>query len=344
MLGRSCAGKSARIWRTCSNFLNMSITLEALETLDAIDRRGSFAAAAAALGKVPSSLTYTVRKLEEELDVLLFDRRGHRARLTPAGKEVLDSGRLILQSTQELVHRARRVGRGWEPELRVVADAVIAPAALRPLVRDFLDSGAPTRLRLSEEVLDGTWEALAEGRADLIIGAAHEAPSRVLASSRFSLRPLGRCRFIFCVAPTHPLAAQKTPIEPQTLRQHRAIVVSDSARSPSLRQVGLIEGQATLAVSSMSHKVQLQCAGLGVGWLPESLAQPEIERGTLLVREVSEPRTEVMLHYGWHRRASGQALKWWLSRLELAQVRNRLLRAPLARSASKRASLASTPD
>jgi DNA-binding transcriptional LysR family regulator len=317
----------------------MGITLEALETLDAIDRRGSFAAAAAALGKVPSSLTYTVRRLEEELDVLIFDRRGHRARLTPAGREVLDSGRLILQSTQDLVHRARRVARGWESELRVAIDAVIAPPALRPLVRDFLDSGAPTQLRLSEEVLDGTWEALAEGRADLIIGAAHDAPSQVLASSRFSLRPLGRCRFIFCVAPTHPLARVETPIEPQTLRLHRAIVVSDSARSTSLRHMGLVEGQASIAVGSMAHKVQLQCAGLGVGWLPEPLARPEIEHGTLLEREVAEPRADVMLHYGWHRRAGGQALKWWLSRLALARVRNQLLRGPSSRRASSRGAL-----
>ena len=65
----------------------MSLTLESIEVLDAIARRGSFAQAALELGRVPSALTYTVRRLEEDLDVLLFDRRGHRAKLTPAGSE-----------------------------------------------------------------------------------------------------------------------------------------------------------------------------------------------------------------------------------------------------------------
>jgi DNA-binding transcriptional LysR family regulator len=320
----------------------MAITLDALEALDAIDRRGSFAAAAAALGKVPSALTYTVRKLEDELDVLVYDRRGHRALLTPAGREVLEAGRLILQSTQDLVHRAQRVAKGWEPELRIATDAVIDPSALRPLIRDFLDSGAPTRLRLSEEVLDGCWEALAEGRADLIIGAAHDAPARVLASSRFSLRPLGRCRFMFCVSPMHPLAAASTPIEPQTLREYRAIVVSDSARAPSLRHMGVTEGQPTLTVGSMAHKLQLQCAGLGVGWLPEAIARPAIERGELVVREVAEPRSEVTLHYGWPRGASGQALKWWLSRLGQERVRTQLLQSAPARHARTRSATSST--
>jgi DNA-binding transcriptional LysR family regulator len=79
----------------------MPLTLDALETLDTIARKGSFAAAAAALGKVPSALTYTVRKLEDELDVLLFDRRGSRARLTPAGQELVDEGRHLLRAADD---------------------------------------------------------------------------------------------------------------------------------------------------------------------------------------------------------------------------------------------------
>ena len=57
------------------------LTPEALLMMDVIARTGSFAAAARELGKVPSSLTYSVRQLEEALDVLLFDRRSRQARL-----------------------------------------------------------------------------------------------------------------------------------------------------------------------------------------------------------------------------------------------------------------------
>ncbi|STM36885.1 LysR family transcriptional regulator [Escherichia coli] len=53
-----------------------ALTLEALRVMDAIDRRGSFAAAADELGRVPSALSYTMQKLEEELDVVLFDPLG----------------------------------------------------------------------------------------------------------------------------------------------------------------------------------------------------------------------------------------------------------------------------
>ncbi|HZF80689.1 MAG TPA: LysR family transcriptional regulator, partial [Rubrivivax sp.] len=52
----------------------LALTPEALQMMDTSARTGSFAAAARELGKVPSALTYSVRQLEEALDVLLFDR------------------------------------------------------------------------------------------------------------------------------------------------------------------------------------------------------------------------------------------------------------------------------
>jgi len=69
------------------------ITPELLVLVDAIARHGSFAKAARELGKVPSAVTYSIRKLEDGLDVLLFDRSGPRALLTPAGEGAVTGGR-----------------------------------------------------------------------------------------------------------------------------------------------------------------------------------------------------------------------------------------------------------
>ncbi|RBK79387.1 LysR family transcriptional regulator, partial [Xanthomonas oryzae pv. oryzae] len=79
----------------------MKISLEALQILDAIDRRGSFAAAAKVLFKVPSTISYTVAKLEEDLGVQLFERVGPKATPTQAGRELLREGRHLLRAAQE---------------------------------------------------------------------------------------------------------------------------------------------------------------------------------------------------------------------------------------------------
>jgi DNA-binding transcriptional LysR family regulator len=90
------------------------IPLEALQALDAIDRKGSFAAAAEELFRVPSAITYTIKKLEEQLNIKLFDRNKQRAKLTPTGKLMLEKGREILRQVQQLEARhskQKRAGR-----------------------------------------------------------------------------------------------------------------------------------------------------------------------------------------------------------------------------------------
>jgi DNA-binding transcriptional LysR family regulator len=306
----------------------MPLTLDALETVDTIARKGSFAAAAAALGKVPSALTYTVRKLEGELDVLLFDRRGPRAQLTAAGRVLLEEGRGLLRSADDLARQVRRVASGWEPELRIGVDALVDFDRLRPLIEDFYRLQAPTRLRFSYEVLDGAWEALLEGRADLAIGAPYDAPSPALSSASFSLRPMGRVEFVFCVAPHHPLARLEEPIATEAILAHRAVAVGGTSRLLPSRSSGLLAGQETLTVATAEQKVAMQIAGLGVGWIPEPFARPHLACGRLVARQTAEPRPPATLIYGWRRADPGKALAWWLSRLDLPQVRARLLDGP----------------
>jgi len=108
-----------------SNERRNALTPEALAMVDAIARSGSFAAAARELGKVPSALTYSVRQLEDALDVLLFDRSSRQAKLTAAGEELLEHGRRVLGEVDALANRVQRVATGWEASLTIAADGVI---------------------------------------------------------------------------------------------------------------------------------------------------------------------------------------------------------------------------
>ena len=80
--------------------------------MDTIARTGSFAAAARELGKVPSALTYSVRQLEDALDVLLFDRSSRQAQFTAAGEELLNEGRRLLA---EIAGRGQPRASAWPP-------------------------------------------------------------------------------------------------------------------------------------------------------------------------------------------------------------------------------------
>ena len=290
----------------------MRLSLDALLVLDAIDRKGSFAAAAHELHRVPSAVTYTVQKLEEDLDVLLFDRRGHRAKLTSAGRELLDEGRHLLRAAGELESRVKRVATGWEAELRIAYDDVIPADGMLKRVEEFYESGCPTRVRLAMEVLGGCWDALATDRADLAVGASGESP----AGGGYSVRQMGVVEWVFAMSPRHPLASAPEPIKPEEILKHRAVAAADSARNLPPRTLGLLGGQDTLTVPHMQAKLRAQVMGLGVGNLPRYLAESEAKAGRLVVKRTEEPRLEAPLHLAWRTAHKGKALQWFTKRLQ----------------------------
>ena len=303
----------------------MPLTLEALRILDMIDRKGSFAAASAQLDKVPSALTYTVRRLEEELDVLLFDRRGHRARLTDAGLELLTEGRHLLRAADALEQRVKRTATGWEVELRIALDSLIPFEAILPLVDAFTREQSGTRLRFSEEVMAGTWEALLHGRADLIIAGDQESPEAVRMSSEFETRSLGSVEWLFAVAPFHPLAHADEPIAAALLQPHRAVAVGDSSRALPAMTSGLLSGQDTLTVPTLRAKLLAQVAGLGCGHLPRALAAPCLAAGTLIEKRISDPKPSGTCQLAWRRSARGKCLAWFVQHLSDPAMRQTLL-------------------
>ncbi|MDE2076835.1 MAG: LysR family transcriptional regulator [Burkholderiales bacterium] len=299
------------------------LTPEALLMMDTIDRAGSFAAAARELGKVPSALTYSVRQLEDALDVLLFDRRSRQAQLTAAGQELLREGRLLLQQMDAVANRVKRVASGWEAELTVTLDKAVAPKALFDLIEAFYALNPPTRLKMRSEVLTGTWETLVSGQADLAIGV----PGDRIGHPGIRVEPLGEIEFILCVAPHHPLAKAPTPLDPCVLAQHRIVAVADSARGLEPVTVGILPGQDVLTVPSMAAKLEAQLRGIGCGFLPTAMVQPYLDTGRLVHMPVDHPPRRSKIHYAW-RTPSGQpghALGWWLQQLESPTTRHALL-------------------
>lgn len=303
----------------------MNLTLEALRILDAIDRNGSFAAAAVALDRVPSALTYNVRKLEDDLDILLFDRRGHRAKLTPAGLELLTEGRHLLRAAGELEQRVKRTASGWEVELRIVMDRIIPFENMMPLIAAFDREGSGTRLRFSSEVLSGVWESLLTGGADLAIGASYGGPDMIRMSGDFQTRPLGGIDWVFAVAPTHPLARIEGLLSANIIQQHRAVAVGDTGRALPSITAGLLTGQDTLTVPSLRAKVMAQLAGLGCGHLPRSIAAPYIASGALIEKQTSETKPEGTTQIAWRTASRGKSLKWFLARLAEPATQRMLL-------------------
>jgi len=291
--------------------------------LQTIAKTGSFAAAAREMGMVPSALTYRVRQIEDALDVLLFDRSSRQAKVTEAGAELMREGKRLLDDIDAVANRVKRVATGWEPQFTIAVDTIIARPPLMELCEAFFQMAPPTRIRLREETLSGTLEALASGKADLAIGIGSDSSAADLHS-----KPLGSVDFVYAVAPHHPLATAAEPLSDTTIQQHRAIAVADSVQRGSGLTFGLLAGQDVFTVDSMHAKLDAQLRGMGGGNVPHCMARAYIETGRLIVKRTERAARQVVVHYAWRSGTSktqGRALQWWLKQLNSQATRSALL-------------------
>jgi DNA-binding transcriptional LysR family regulator len=269
-------------------------------------------------------VTYRERQIEEALDVLLFDRSSRQARLTDAGAELLREGSRLLADIDAVANRVKRVATGWEPQFTIAVDSLINRATLMELCDAFFSLNPPTQLKLRDETLTGTLEALCTGLADLALGVVMDAST----APALHREPLGSVRFIFAVAPHHPLAQAPEPLTDEVIRHHRAVAVSDSIRQGDGLSVGLLPGQDVFTVTGMPAKLDAQLRGLGAGFLPTCLAQPYLDTGRLVAKRVERTERQIQVSYASRKPSApgqGRALQWWLNQLHNPITRAALL-------------------
>ncbi len=285
------------------------ITLEALHILDAIERRGSFAAAANELNRAPSSLSYQIQKLEQDLDIMIFDRSGHKASFTDAGRMILERGRGILTAADKLVTDASLLANGWELDITLAFDGIIPVANFFPLV-EALGNVSKTRIRLQEEILAGGWEALATGRADLLICPRIDSLPQEVKAER-----LGPMTMIWVAAADHYVHRRQGEFNDQARQKYRVIAIADTAREQPAMSMNILEKQPRLTVSNFNAKCQALLDGLGIGTLPLQVAEPLIANGQLKKIAGSQDK-QIEIVMAWRRNTTGEAKSWSIQYLK----------------------------
>lgn len=262
------------------------ISIEVLEILDAIDRRGSFAKAAEELNKATSAISYGVQKLEEQLDIALFQRQGRRSVLTPAGRLVLAEGRKILNTTVRLADQARELATGWEPRIRIAVESLHSYPAFFAVLAEFMQEHASMELDVCECVLNGGWEALEQDRVDLIVGV----PGPVPLQRGYRAIPIGHSDLVPVIAALHEqagVADQEAGLK-TILAGLRRIVTHDTSTFDIARSAGLSDEGKTLYVQNIEQKEQAILAGLGIGHLPRDRIWSHLDSGALVELKLGE--------------------------------------------------------
>ncbi len=288
------------------------LTLEALLVLDAIDSRGSFAAAAEQLNKVPSAVSYVVQKLEEQLSVTLFVRQGRRSVLTPAGRHLLEEGRKVLAAVSKITEQTQTLSHGWEPKIRIACDSIFDTRLLYPVLKQFLYQHPNIEIDLAEEVMNGGWEALIENKVDLLIGAPEPVPNQLGIRSV----TVAEIEQLLVVPKGHELTQFSHPITMEDLQAYRTIVVHDTAKLAVPRSSNIIEQSRHFYVASVAEKIKAIVAGIGIGFLPKARITELLAKGELVAIDLVESQPKSNLCMAWKMVNKGKGLRSLISLIE----------------------------
>ena len=199
------------------------MTLQQLRYIIAIDRYRHFGKAAEACGLTQSTLSLMVKKLEEELDTLLFDRDAYPVAPTEIGRKVIDQAKVTLYNAEQIAQITRSEKEMLSGSLRIALISTVAPVLIPGLFKH-LGQHCPSIALQTEEMLTGTIkDKLRKAEVDMGILAGPVQDSGLLEI------PLYRERFLAYVSPENPAYAQES-IQTGSLLGQRVWIIRDGLR------------------------------------------------------------------------------------------------------------------
>ncbi|KOO14863.1 transcriptional regulator [Vibrio xuii] len=281
-----------------------------LEMLDTVARLGSFTAAADVLHKVPSAISYGVRQVEQELDVVLFRRLPRKVELTPAGELFIAEARMLLRQMEDLKSQTRRAAHGWQSTLKLTLDNVVKLDKLKPMVESFYQQFEFAELQINMEVFNGSWEAIAQERADIVIGATSAIPI----GGDFEVRDMGVLDWAFVMSPAHPCVRQQH-LNEAYVSQFPAICLDDTSSVLPKRHTGHYAKQRRLLLPNWYSAIECLKNGIGVGYMPRHIAQPLITEGVLVEKVLPEDKPLSQCCLVWRKDDNHKMIEWMVDYL-----------------------------
>ncbi|NBX55627.1 MAG: LysR family transcriptional regulator [Betaproteobacteria bacterium] len=247
------------------------MTLTELKYIVAVAREKHFGRAADACFVSQPTLSVAIKKLEEELEVKIFERNANEVSVTALGEEIIRQSQSVLEQAAQIKEIAKRGKDPLSGALKLGVIYTIAPYLLPDLVRHAIEMSPQMPLMLQENFTVKLLEMLRTGEIDCAI-MAEPFPDTGLA-----IAPLYDEPFMAALPSSHPLA-KKTSISAQALktetmlllgnghcfRDHVLEVCPEFARFSSHAE-GIRKSFEGSSLETIKHMV---AAGMGVTLVP----------------------------------------------------------------------------
>lgn len=266
-----------------------------LRTFLVIIEQRSITGAANALGVTQPSVSASLKRLEDALQVRLIDRGSRHFRVTQAGLQLQEQAGQIFGAVTELPNTVQARSETLSGTLTLaMASHVVSPhfdAVLESFARSNPAVNFALPVMASDEVL--AWVRQGRATAGLCLTAGSTAG--------LDCKPLYHEYFALFCGRGHP-AYGRTDIAPEDWADYTSVCFQTETRDGSLRRVREMRDRIGLSIhprgmSSSLHEVRrMIAAGIGIGALPVHVAAEDLRRGDLWQIEAPEAPARVTVH------------------------------------------------
>ena len=206
------------------------MTLQQLRYIVAIDDHRHFGKAAEACGLTQSTLSLMVKKLEEELDVRIFDRDAHPVSPTAVGRKIIDRAKVVLYNTEQIAEMTRSEKELLSGPLKIALISTVSPVLIPGFFKFFGERYPSIGLQTEEMLSDTILDKLRKAEVDMGILAGPVREPGLLEI------PLYHERFLAYVSPANPAYAQES-IRAASLLEQPLWIIRDGLRQLDLRDL-----------------------------------------------------------------------------------------------------------
>ena len=261
------------------------MTLTELRYIVAVARERHFGRAAEACFVSQPTLSVAIKKLEGELDVLLFERKTNDVTLTPSGARIVAQAQRVLDEAARIKEMAKQGKDPLAGPLRVGVIYTIGPYLLPPLVRQLLKDAPQMPLLLNENFTVKLLELLKNGEIDVAIMALPLPESGVM------IQPVYDEPFSVALPRAHAWTSRSS-IASEDLKKETMLLLGTGhcfrdhvlGVCPELSRFSAdAEGiQKTFEGSSLETIRQMVASGIGITVLPMTSVPQKVRRDSLI--------------------------------------------------------------
>ncbi len=296
------------------------MTLQELRYVVALADKGNFVRAAEACYVTQSTLSMQVKKLEDYLDVTLFDRNNHHLRLTPIGEKILEQARIALNVVDQIKQIARRSQDPMNGPLRLGVIPTLGPYLIPQVLAQVRQAFPQLSLYLREDRTSHLLERLRQGQLDALLLAI---PVR---GEDIEAMPLFNEEFVVAMPPGHPLAALRW-IRPKDLVRDDLLLLEEGHcmrdQALAICNADVSELREAFKATGIETLRQMVAAGAGCTLLPvlaTAFGAGGLSEGLVEIRSLARPAPTRTIGLVWRHRYPGEAAVRRLGELIVAHL------------------------